>query len=76
MIPLFPNASFLLSQGTISVCKKPRAFFKETPTMNSFEMPVTVATFFMCSCELQKQHKKQSRLPKAKADCVQLGPNA
>src|SRR5215472_4769613 len=66
MIPLFPNASFLLSQGTISVCKRPRAFFKETPTMNSFEMPVTVATFFMCSCELQKQHKNNQDCQKPK----------
>jgi len=32
--------------------------------------------FLMCSCELQGRRKKQSRLPKAKADCVQLGPNA
>ena len=32
--------------------------------------------FLMYSCELQGRRKKQSRLPKAKADCVQLEPNA
>ena len=43
MIPYFPNASFLPPQGLISVCKS-HTLFQTTPIMNSFEMPVTVAT--------------------------------